>query len=178
MSDNAKPEFSRAVPLSEIGAGAVSRMIEANADEMKELAKRFDLVSVERLTATLNLNREGSVFVAQGQFSAAVTQTCVASGVPVSAEVNEPVFVRFVAESEHAAEAEVELDAKDCDTMFHDGRVIDLGEAVAQSLALALDPFPRSPDAEAVLKAAGVKGEDEAGPFGALAGLRDKLGRR
>ena len=53
----------------------------------------------------------------------------------------------------------------------------DLGEAVAQSFALLLDPFPRSPNADAVLKAAGVKEEGEVGPFGALAALKDKLGK-
>ncbi|HEV2747118.1 MAG TPA: DUF177 domain-containing protein, partial [Allosphingosinicella sp.] len=43
------------------------------------------------------------------------------------------------------------------------------------TLALSLDPFPRSPAAAEALKAAGVKSEEEAGPFGALAALRDKL---
>ena len=42
-------------------------------------------------------------------------------------------------------------------------------------MALALDPFPRAPGAEEALRAAGVIGEGEAGPFGALAGLKAKL---
>jgi len=62
--------------------------------------------------------------------------------------------------------------------MFHDGQLIDLGEAVAQSLGLALDPYPRSPNADALLKAAGVKREDEAGPFGVLASLKEKLEKK
>ena len=45
----------------------------------------------------------------------------------------------------------------------------------AASMALALDPFPRAPDAETVLRAAGVLSEDEARPLGKLASLRDKL---
>ena len=54
----------------------------------------------------------------------------------------------------------------------------DLG-AVAETLALSLDPFPRAPDADAVLRAAGVLSEDEAvtGPFAALKGLKDKLSK-
>jgi uncharacterized protein YutE (UPF0331/DUF86 family) len=63
------------------------------------------------------------------------------------------------------------------DTVFYSGGAIDLGEAAAETLALALDPFPRSPAAAAALKEAGVLSEEEAGPFGALAGLRDKLKR-
>jgi hypothetical protein len=43
-------------------------------------------------------------------------------------------------------------------------------------MVLALDPFPRSPDADAILKAAGVVDETEVGPFAILKGLKDKLG--
>jgi hypothetical protein len=58
--------------------------------------------------------------------------------------------------------------------MFHNGRAIDLGEAVAQTLGLSINPYPRSSEADIALKAAGVKdeGEHEAGPFAALAALR------
>jgi uncharacterized metal-binding protein YceD (DUF177 family) len=60
--------------------------------------------------------------------------------------------------------------------MFHDGQTIDLGEAVAQSLGLALNPYPRSLEAERALKAAGVKGEEDAQPVaGAFASLKDLL---
>jgi hypothetical protein len=61
------------------------------------------------------------------------------------------------------------------DVVFYDLAAIDVGEAVAETLLLSLDPYPRAPGAEAALRAAGVKGEEEAGAFGALAGLRDKL---
>ncbi len=64
--------------------------------------------------------------------------------------------------------------------VFYDRAEIDVGEAVAETLALNLDPWPRAPDAEAALRAAGVKreGEEERGPFAALAGLKDKSGNR
>ena len=52
----------------------------------------------------------------------------------------------------------------------------EIGEAVAQTLLLALDPYPRSPAAEAALREAGVKSEEEASveasPFAALKGLK------
>ena len=60
-------------------------------------------------------------------------------------------------------------------SVFYDGAAIDVGEAVAETLSLSLDPYPRAPGAEEALEAAGVKSEEEAGPFAALAGLRDKL---
>jgi hypothetical protein len=56
--------------------------------------------------------------------------------------------------------------------------IIDLGEAAAETMALALDPFPRSPGAAAALKEAGVIGEDEVVPFNALTeALKAKLRR-
>ena len=70
---------------------------------------------------------------------------------------------------------EVELSEDECDIVFYEGGSIDLGEAAAETLALTLDPFPRSPGAAQALKEAGVISEEEAGPFGALAALRDKL---
>jgi len=45
---------------------------------------------------------------------------------------------------------------------------------VADTLALALDPFPRGPNADVALKAAGVLSEEQAGPFAALAALKSE----
>jgi uncharacterized metal-binding protein YceD (DUF177 family) len=56
--------------------------------------------------------------------------------------------------------------------VFHDGAAIDLGTAIADELALVLDPYPRGPNAEAALKAGGVLSEEQAGPFAALAKLK------
>ena len=74
------------------------------------------------------------------------------------------------------APEEVELQPEDCDVVFHDGAAIDLGTAIADTLALSLDPYPRSASAEAALREAGVLSEEEAGPFAALAKLRKSLG--
>ncbi len=61
--------------------------------------------------------------------------------------------------------------------LFDDG-VIDLGEVVAESLALALDPYPRRPGVEFKdVEIAGPKppqSNDPASPFAALAQLRHK----
>jgi len=97
------------------------------------------------------------------------------TGGPVPAFVSQNFAVRFVAPDATPEAEEIELNAEDCDIMEHDGQAIDIGEAVAQTLGLALDPYPRSANAEARLREAGVLAEGEAGPFGALAALRDKL---
>ncbi len=55
-----------------------------------------------------------------------------------------------------------------------DGDRIDPSDAAVQTLSLALDPFPRHPDAARILAEKGVLSEDAAGPFAALAKLRGK----
>ncbi len=170
------PEFSRPLSLAEIGTGAVDKAITASEAECAALAKRFDLIDLAHLTASFSVRREGDVILTTGRLHATANQSCVVSGKAVPATVDEAFIIRFVEDTAATPNAEIELEADDCDTMFYDGRVVDLGEAAAQTLALALDPFPRSIDAEAILRAAGVKGEGEAGPFGALAALKDKLG--
>ena len=88
------------------------------------------------------------------------------------AHVDEPFALLFRPEPEGAADEEIELGEADCDTVFHDGGSIDLGGAIADSLALALDPYPRSAEADAALKEAGVMTEEQASPFAALAALK------
>jgi uncharacterized metal-binding protein YceD (DUF177 family) len=79
------------------------------------------------------------------------------------------------------AEEEIELSEGELDVIFYEGASIDLGEAVAETLSLSLNPYPRSPAAEAALRAAGVRSEEEAkaeaSPFAGLAALKDKLAK-
>ena len=70
------------------------------------------------------------------------------------------------------SDEEIELGEADCDTVFHDGAAIDLGGALSDTLALSLDPYPRSAGADAALKEAGVLSEEQASPFAVLAKLR------
>jgi uncharacterized metal-binding protein YceD (DUF177 family) len=166
------PEFSNPVPLSEIGGKPVHYKLAADDAQRAGLAKRFDLLSLDSLTANVELWQDGDAIAAKGDVSAKLEQACIASGAAVPDVIAESFNIRFLAETAHAPDAEIELGEDDCDTMFHDGRIVDLGEAIAQTLGLAINPYPRSPDADAALKKAGVKGEDEAGPFAALAALR------
>ena len=71
-------------------------------------------------------------------------------------------------------EAEIELGADDLDEIEYSGTQFDLGEAVAQSLALAIDPFAVGPGAEEARQRAGIVGEEASGPFAALAALKKK----
>ena len=167
-------EFARPQRVDTIGDDARTIEIDADAQERAALAKRFDLIGIEKLTGKFTIRRDAAGIVAEGRVAAAVTQACSITGDPLPATVDEPVALRFVAE-EDSGQDEVELGDSDIDVIPYDGGTIDLGEVAAETMALALDPFPRGPNAEVVLKEAGVLSEEQAGPFGVLAALRDRL---
>lgn len=166
------PEFSRPERLEVIGAGDRTVTIEADDNERRLLAGRFGLIGIDRLTGEFVVRREAAGIRARGRVVATLVQACSVTGEPLPAAVAEPVDLIFVAEGEQGDE--VELSDDTIDTVFHDGSAIDLGEVAAETMALALDPFPRGPNADAALKGAGVLSEGEAGPFGALAQLLKK----
>lgn len=169
-------EFSRPVRADTLGPGPRTVAIEAEEGEREALARRFGLRAIHKLSAEADLRRNGETVIAEGRLKARVTQSCVATDAPVEAEVDEPFRIEFrPTPKEGTPEEGIELGEAELDVVFYDSSAIDLGEAVAETLSLSLDPWPRAPGAEEVLKEAGVKGEGEVGAFSALAGLRDKL---
>ena len=167
------PEFSRREKLDALGAAERAVSISAKPEERAALATRFGLQSIERLDAVLTIVKDAAGLRVRGRLGADVTQSCSITGEPIPVTLDEPVELLFVAED--LAGDEIELSADACDTIVHDGSGIDLGEAVAETMALALDPFPRCADAAEATQEASVSGEPEAGPFAALAALRGKL---
>lgn len=169
------PEFSRIFRLDELGGTPRAVSVTAEEGERAALATRFGLIAIGRLEASAELVRDGETVKAIGKLEAAVTQACVASGEPVPAKIVEDFALRFVPMSVQPDAEEVELAETDLDQINYEGSAVDLGEAAAQTMALALDPFPRAAGADGKLREAGVLGEADAGPFAALKALKDKL---
>ena len=161
-------EFSRLVPLARLGSEAFRRQIEAEADEREQLARRFDLVSLDRLTATVTLRRQGGETVLlEAEFEAEFAQICVVTLEPVAGSVSRTFSLLFGPADEDRTEIEQSAD----DLVFEPltGDAIDIGEAVAQELSLAMPEFPRDPDAAIDAAAAGELADP---PFAALAKSR------
>jgi uncharacterized metal-binding protein YceD (DUF177 family) len=170
------PEWSRPERLDQIAERERTVEISATVAERAALAARFDLVAIDRLDADFAIRREaGDTVIARGRVRADVVQRCSVTAEPLRARVDEPVELRFVP-ALGGDEEELELSADALDTVAYEGGAVDLGEAAAETVALALDPFPRAPGAAEALRAAGVVSEEEAGPFGKLAALKDRLG--
>jgi uncharacterized metal-binding protein YceD (DUF177 family) len=145
----------------------------ADEAERAAIAKRLGLALLGRLEAHVCLERAGEVIRASGRLQASLDQSCVVTGDPVAAHVDEPFAILFVPEPPTSgADEEIELGEGDLDVVFHDGAAIDLGGALSDTLALSLDPYPRSAGADAALKEAGVLSEEQASPFAVLAKLK------
>ena len=168
-------DFAHRLTLDRIRDGDRVDLV-ADDHERRAIADRLDLPSLDRLEAPSTQSREGDRVRAAGRVAASLEQCCVVTGEPVAAHVDEAFEIAFVPEPQTGAEEEVELRPEDCDVVFHDGAAIDLGTAIADTLALSLDPYPRSASAEAALREAGVLSEEEASPFAVLARLRKDLG--
>lgn len=166
------------VRLDAIPAGGREEALEAGAGERAAVAATLGLVALDRLSAEAELRRSGADEVrAQGRVRARVVQACVVTDEPVPADLDEPFDILFRPSPTTAPDEEIELSAGECDVVFHEGGSLDLGAAAVDTLALALDPYPRAPGAEAALAAAGVKSEADleaerraASPFAVLKG--------
>lgn len=166
------PEFSRLVRLSQIEGQALVCEIAAEEAERAALVRRFDLLSLDRLTATVEVYPEDSsgTLRVTGRFVADVTQACVVTLDPVAAHLDEAFEMRFTTDPEvldaeigREAPGEIEIvpEAEDPPEPIHGG-AIDIGEAVVQQFAVALDPYPRAPDAS--IEALDAEGTIDAAP--------------
>ena len=164
--------FAHHLRLDQLRDGA---RIDLAADEAERsaIARRLGLGALSCLEAHAVLSCTGEVIRASGRLAAALEQSCVVTGEPVPAHVDEPFDLVFMPEPPAGRpDEEIELGGGDLDVVFHDGAEIDLGGAIADTLALCLDPYPRSAGADAALKEAGVMTEEQASPFAVLAKLR------
>ena len=169
-------DFAHRLLLDQIRDGDRLDLV-ADEEECAAIAGRLGLLSLDRLEAHAVLSRDGQKVRATGRLKAAVEQACIATGVSVPAHIDEPFELSFMPEPKLGGpDDEIELSPADLDTIFHDGSAIDLGGAVTDTLALAIDPYPRSAEANSALREAGVISEEDAGPFAALAALKTKLG--
>lgn len=165
-------DFTHRLPLDRIRDGERIDIV-ADEAERRAVGERLGLARIDRLEAHAALTLDGQTIRATGRLQAALEQSCVVSGEPIAAHVDEPFELLFRPEPAVAqAGEEIELGAEECDVIFHDGAAIDLGTAIADTLALSLDPYPRSAGAEAALREAGIMTEEEASPFAALAQLK------
>ena len=159
------PELHRPVRLARVDADGTDLVVEATPAECLALTDRMLIPAVQSLTCAFHLRRESdSVVVAHGRLQAHVVQTCIVSAEDFETTVDDAFRLRFVPSGEESDDPDPESD----DEIPYEGDTLDLGEAAADQLALALDPYPRMPGAELPEPDT----EDQAHPFSALTRLR------
>ncbi len=159
------PEFSHRLAIAKVPAGGQALNLAASAEERAALAARFDLLALHGLSAELRLmpGLEGVVHVT-GRLTAELEQACGITLAPVRQSIAEAVAWRLLPEGMEPSDGEDEPD--DIET---EQGVADLGEALAQQLSLAIDPYPRAPGAE---MPRGLGDDGAHGPFAKLLTLK------
>ncbi len=169
--------FSRKTRIGGIGAAPEPFRIVATDAECRALAAVFGLPAIAGLSGVFALSAakgRGGVIDAELSLTAKLTQICVLSLEPFDSVVAEQEKLRFVSAASLGESADIaQLNQENLeapDEIPYMGDVIDLGAALAEQLALTLDPYPRKPGAE--LPAA--REDSAANPFAALAAARNK----
>jgi uncharacterized metal-binding protein YceD (DUF177 family) len=140
--------------------------IDCDESECAALAARFGFAAVARLSARLKVKRAGPEhWNVTGKLQAEVTQLCGVTGEPVPESVDFTIEERYCRASEEGTDIDVSLDGFE---PLVDG-AIDLGEVVAQTLAISVNPWPRSVDAP---HSFAVGESEKEHPFAGLAALK------
>lgn len=159
------PEFTRPLSVARISAAGLAMQVTATPEECAALASRFKLPGIAALSCRFVLRPAmGGTYEAAGTLHARITQLCVVSLDAFESEVREEFRLRFVPEGDESEDEDPDA----VDEVPFAAETLELGEAAAQQLALALDPYPRKPGSALELP------EDDSTPhpFAGLARLR------
>lgn len=167
------PEYTHMIDLRQISD--LPLVLEPGEDERRRLAGRFSITAINSMRANLLLTVDGAKVEAKGHLAAKIIQICAISGEDFPVTISEPVALRFVPPAQgRQPDDEIEISADDCDEIEYEGTSFDLGEAIAQTLALAIDPFAEGPNADKARVVHKLGGDVEAGAFAALSALKTK----
>ena len=138
----------------------------ASDKERKSLATRFKFLDVLALSAELTIGKSArDCWDVAGQLRGVVVQACSSTGVPLRETVDFLIEERYVRTADDPDEVEVHLDEAE---PLENG-AIKIGEMLAQSLAVAVTPWPRAPEAPETF-AIGEESSDH--PFAGLSALK------
>ena len=163
------PEFSRTLPVAQIGGNEIHREIEASPEECAAIAARLGLPELVGFSATFRITRQdGNAFLAHGHLHARAVRTCVVSLDDFTEPTDLDFTIRFVdrePSEEEMLEAPFDYESGPDEVVYADG-MLDLGEAAVEEYALSLAPYPRKPGVEFK-----ESGEAESNPFAVLKNL-------
>lgn len=178
-------EFSVIVATGDVPPAGIELSFEADEKACKRLARRYGILEVVRLAGTARVRpyrKEGLTL--ECHFEAELVQNCVVTLDPVKQSVDEEFTQRYLPEHligpqttvpDSDREVTIDIEAEDSPEPMSAGK-IDVGEAVAERLALAIDPYPRKTgvnyDAPSPSEEGGDASESKPNPFAVLEKLK------
>ena len=143
------------IVVAQIPDTGLHRAFEASDATRAAMADLADLREVTSASASFDLTlKSGGRVHVMGEVRARIGQTCVVTLDPIENEINEAIDLMFAPSEQirslsalvdEAAQSEDE-EVPDPPEPIVDG-VIDLGRLATDALFLAIDPYPRRPDA-------------------------------
>lgn len=136
--------------IDKIPAAGRELSLTPDAEERDAVAAFLELTSIDQMTVALRaLPFRGGVRV-EGRLTAQIVQPSVVSLEPVHQSIDEPIDRIFLPGAEKAyagpagAETFVDLAGDDLPDRYEGGEA-DLSDLIIETLALAVDPYPRAP---------------------------------
>jgi hypothetical protein len=176
MMSKADP-WSVPITVVQIPDTGLHRDIEADRAAREAMAEAAGLREMLSASASLDVTPEsgGRVHVT-GRVRARIGQTCVVTLDPIENELDEPIDLIFAPPEQIPDLSDLVDEAAESETEIPDppepiiNGVIDLGRLATDALFLAVDPYPRRPDAvfEPTVEAA----DPDDHPFAALKALQ------
>ena len=167
------------VPLNlvQIPDTGLHRDIEADAAIRQAIAELAEVREVLSVQASFDVTpKSGGRYQVTGAVRARVGQTCVVSLEEIENEIDEPIDFMFAPPDQIPQMADLVDEAAESDEETPDppepieNGIIDLGRLATDVLFLAIDPYPRKPDA--VFEPLVEPADPEDHPFAALKALQ------
>ncbi len=176
MMNRADP-WSVPVAVAQIPDTGLHRDFEADRAAREAMAEVGGLREVLSASASLDvMPKSGGRFHVTGHVRARIGQTCVVTLDPIENEIDEPIDLIFAPPEQIPELSDLVDEAAESDTEIPDppepivNGVIDLGRLATDALFLAVDPYPRRPDA--VFQPPVEAADPDDHPFAALKALR------
>jgi hypothetical protein len=177
VSPHPAPLFDAIIRIDRLPAGGRDVKVALDESARLALAEQLKLTAIGSFDANLTIVPLRGGIRAQGRLVASIVQSSVVTFEPVSQDIDEVIDRVFLPEAQAhkpTPGSEVFVDLDDEDFPDHiDGPEVDLSALLIETLALAIDPYPRLPGESLESLGLNPDGEDN-GPFAALARLKKR----
>ena len=165
------------ITVAQIPDTGLHRDIDADEAARHAMSEAAGLREVVSARGSFDVTpKSNGCFHVTGQVRARVGQTCVVTLDPIESEIDEPVDLMFAPPEQIPLLSDLANDAAQSEDEIPDSPepivngMIDLGRLATDVLFLAIDPYPRKPDA--VFEPPVVADDPEDHPFAALKALK------